>query len=48
MKLPAFDTIHAQSNKFATDVAKKATGDSKLNDNLEILEQRTKGNPIRL
>ena len=38
MKLPAFDTIHPQSKKFATDVEKKTTGDSKLNDSLETLE----------
>ena len=48
MKLPAFDRIHPQSNKFATDVENKTTGDSKLNDSLETIEQHTKRNPIQL
>ena len=33
MKLPIVQRIHPQSNKFATGVENKATGDSKLNDN---------------
>ena len=32
MKLPVVDRIDPQSNKFATGVGYKATGDSKLND----------------
>ena len=32
VKLPVVDRIHPQSNKFATVVQSKATGDSKLND----------------
>jgi len=32
--LPVVDTtIHSESNKFATGMENKATGDSKLNDN---------------
>ena len=32
VKLPVVDRIQPQSNKFATGVKNKATGDSKLND----------------
>ena len=32
VKLPVVDRIQPQSNKFATDVENKATGDSKLNE----------------
>ena len=32
VKLPVVDRIQPQSNKFATGVENKATGDSKLND----------------
>ena len=32
VKLPVVDRIHLQSNKFATSVENKATGDAKLND----------------
>ena len=32
VKVPVVERIHPQSNKFATDVEKKAIGDSKLND----------------
>ena len=32
MKLPVVEKIHQQSNKFATGVAFKGTGDSKVND----------------
>jgi len=32
VKLPVVDVIHPQSNKYATGVENKATGDSKLND----------------
>ena len=31
-KLPVVDRIHLQSNKFATGVENKGTGDSKLNN----------------
>ena len=33
VKLPIVDRIQSQSNKFATGVDSKATGDSKVNDN---------------
>ena len=32
VKLPVVDSIHPQSNRFATGVENKAAGDSKLND----------------
>jgi len=32
VKLPVVDRTHPQSNKFATGVENKATGDSKLNE----------------
>ena len=32
MKLPVVDRIQPQSNKFATSVENKATGDLRLND----------------
>jgi len=32
VKLPVVDRIQLQSNKFATGVENKATGDSKLNN----------------
>jgi len=32
VKLPVAEKIHPQSNKFATGVENKGTGDSKLND----------------
>ena len=34
MKLSVVDIIHPQSNKFATGVENKATGDSKRNESL--------------
>ena len=46
VKLPVVDRIHPQSNKFATGVENKATGDSKHNDSpgalkscLKIIQQ---------
>ena len=35
VKLPVVDKIHPQSNKFASSVKNKATGDSKLSDSPE-------------
>ena len=35
VKLPVVDRIQLQSNKFATGVENKATGDSKLNNSPE-------------
>jgi len=32
VKLPVVERIHPQSNKFATGVKSKVTGDSKVND----------------
>ena len=37
MKLPVVDRIHPQSNRFATGVENKSTGDSKLNDTQEMV-----------
>ena len=36
VKLPVVDGIHPHSNKFATGVESKGTGDSKLNDSPDI------------
>jgi len=40
VKLPVVDRIQPQSNKFATGVKNKATGDSKLNDSPGVLTQK--------
>ena len=41
VKLPVVERIHPlQSNKFATGVENKGTGDSKLNDNLVHYQEK--------